>query len=100
MKRDRKQAKAIDKLPASRREKQYLYDMMNKKLDAETTAALLEDRLRHGKKLSRAEKKQIKNDIKTQYRNVEYWSAELNEKCSELQRRAELDKKSGYVEPV
>lgn len=100
MKRDRKQAKTIDKLPASRREKQYLYDMMNKKLDAETTAALLEDRLRHGKKLSRAEKKQIKNDIKTQYRNVEYWSAELNDKCSELQRRADLDKRSGYVEPV
>lgn len=100
IKRDRKQAQQIEKLPATRREKQYLYDMMNSKLDAESTCAVLEARRKNGKKLSKAEKQQLAADINTQKNNVEYWTKELNNKVTQIKNRAENVKNSGYFEPV
>jgi len=100
IKRDKKYARKIERLPATHREKQVLFDMMNKKLDAEATCALLEDRLNNGKKLSREEKRQIKADIKTQRNNIEYWEDELNRGVSEIKKRASKVKNSGYFEPV
>lgn len=100
IKRDKRYARKIEKLPATHREKQVLFDMMNKKLDAESTCALLEDRLHNGRKLSREEKKQIKADIRTQRGNVDYWEDELNRAVSDIKKRAEKVKNSGYFEPI
>lgn len=61
-KKDRKIAKKIEKLPATRAEKDKMYEVMNDKLDAASTIAAAKHRLAT-EKLSRQDKKALKQDI-------------------------------------
>jgi len=62
-KKDYKIAKRIEKLPATRAEKDKMYDVMNDKLDAASTIAASKYRLNTEKKLSRQDRKALKQDI-------------------------------------
>lgn len=55
-------AKKVSKLPAEKRDKQKLYDLINTQVDAKSTIALAKYRLKH-ETLPAHEKKQLKRDI-------------------------------------
>ena len=77
IKKDKKLAKKVERLEASDGEKRAIYQKMNQKLDATSTLALCEYRLKKEKN-EKAVKKSLKKDVKTNKAAVKQYGEDIN----------------------
>lgn len=85
-KKGEKSAKKVHKLVATPEEKQNLYDLLNKKLDAESSLAVISYRLRN-EKLTRKEKKLIKEDAENCAKIVNQCECDIDWHLRKIQKR-------------
>ncbi len=76
IKKERKTVKKVEKLNASNGEKHSIYNKMNQKLDASSTLALCEYRLKKEKN-TKQEKKALKKDIKTNKAAIKQYDEDI-----------------------
>lgn len=93
-KKGEKSAKKVHKLVATPEEKQNLYDLLNKKLDAESSLAVISYRLRN-EKLTRQEKKLIKTDAENCAKIVNQCECDIDWHLRKIQKRQKA-KRGGW----
>ncbi len=96
VKKDKKLAKKVARLPATPAEKQSIYNIMNKKLDAVSTLALCEHRLRK-EKLSRAEARELREDIARQRKIMKQCDSDVNWRAEQIKKRGAKKGGAGWV---
>lgn len=89
-----KSAKKVHKLVATPEEKQTLYDLLNKKLDAESTLAVISYRLRN-EKITRQDKKLIKADAENCAKIVNQCEKDIDWNLRRIQKRQKA-KRGGW----
>lgn len=77
IRKDMKLAKRVSKLPASEGEKQRIYTLMNKRLDAKSTLELCKYRLKKENNTVRV-RRDLKEDIKMSKRIIKQCTADIN----------------------
>ena len=86
--KNKKLAKKISKLPASSGEKQKLYHILNSSVDAASTLALAQYRLKKHDFRDKAEKKQLNADVKNMKKLIKDNDKDLNWVIKKIEKRA------------
>lgn len=86
MKKQKELKRIIKKLPASPGEKEQLYMLLNKRIDAVSTISLCKHRIKK-EHLKRGEKRRLKYDIKNSKRLIRAVDAELRERIQKINKR-------------
>ena len=86
-----KSARKVHNLVATPEEKQNLFDLLNKRLDAETTLALISYRLRN-EKISRQDKKLIKADADNCAKIVNQCNNDIDWSLKRIQKRQQANR--------
>ena len=87
IKRNQKLAKEISRLPASNAEKQKLYSLMNENVDASSTKALSNYRLKNKEFVEKYEKKQIAQDAKNCEKVIKDNNEEIKRAIKRIKKR-------------
>lgn len=95
-KQDQKSAKKVHRLVATPDEKQNLYDLLNKRLDAKSSLAVISYRMRN-EKLSRQDKKLIKADADNYAMIVNQCNADIDWNLKRIQKRQKAKRGGGWA---
>ena len=87
IKKNAKLAKEIERLPASKSEKQKLYSLVNENVDAASTKALCEYRLKKNEYVEKYEKKQLAQDAKDCAKLIKDNNEEINRAIKRIKKR-------------
>jgi hypothetical protein len=86
-----KTAERVDRLVATPDEKQRLYDLLNQRLDAESSLAVISYRLRN-EKLSRKDKKLMRADVERLSRMIHQCDGDISWHLKKIQKRQKANR--------
>ena len=90
----KKTAERVDRLVATPEEKQRLYDILNQKLDAESSLAVISYRMRN-EKISRKDRKLLKTDAENCARIINQCDSDISWHLKKIQKR-QTAKRGGW----